>query len=67
VAEEQTNGLGRSGRKWESPKGENLYFSILLKPEFTSDKTPMLTLVMAVAVARAIAHIAGADAEIRCS
>ena len=31
VAEEQTNGLGRSGRKWESPKGENLYFSILLK------------------------------------
>ena len=65
VAETQTAGLGRSGRKWESPKGENLYFSILLKPEFASDKTPMLTLVMAVAVARAIAHITGANAEIK--
>lgn len=65
VAETQTAGMGRSGRKWESPKGENLYFSILLKPDFAREKTPMLTLVMAVAVARAIAHVTGADAEIK--
>lgn len=65
VAETQTAGMGRSGRSWESPKGENLYFSILLKPTFAKEKTPMLTLVMAVAVARAIAHVTGADAEIK--
>lgn len=65
VAETQTNGLGRSGRNWLSPKEENLYFSVLLKPEFATEKAPMLTLVMAVAVSRAIAHITGADAQIK--
>lgn len=65
VAETQTNGLGRSGRNWQSPKEENLYFSVLLKPEFATEKAPMLTLVMAVAVSRAIAHITGADAQIK--
>lgn len=65
VAETQTKGMGRSGRNWESPKGENLYFSILLKPEFAQEKTPMLTILMAVAVARAIAHVTGADAQIK--
>lgn len=65
VAETQTNGLGRRGRTWESPKGENLYFSVLLKPDFSKEKAPMLTLVMAVAVARAIARASGLDAQIK--
>ena len=65
VAETQTCGLGRRGRSWTSPKGENLYFSILLKPDFAREKTPMLTILMAVAVARAIAHVAGVDARIK--
>ncbi|MGE4317780.1 MAG: biotin--[acetyl-CoA-carboxylase] ligase [Deferribacterales bacterium] len=30
TAETQTAGRGRSGRKWHSSKGENLYFSIVL-------------------------------------
>lgn len=30
TAEEQTAGRGRSGRKWHSAAGENLYFSIVL-------------------------------------
>ena len=65
VAEAQTGGLGRRGRTWESPKGENLYFSILLKPDFAREKTPMLTILMAVAVARAITHITGLHTQIK--
>ncbi|MBQ8816310.1 MAG: biotin--[Lachnospiraceae bacterium] len=52
VADAQTAGRGRRGRTWVSGAGENLYFSLLLKPDFAPDKAAMLTLVMALAAAR---------------
>lgn len=52
MAEEQSAGKGRSGRIWESPAEGNLYFSILLRPELSPKKAPMLTLVMAYSVAK---------------
>lgn len=62
VADHQSAGRGRKGREWISPAGKNLYFSLLLKPVFSPDKASMLTLVMAVAVKRAIDELcAGAD------
>jgi len=54
VAEKQTAGRGRRGREWCSPAGCNIYFTLLLKPEFPPDKASMLTLVMAYAVQRAV-------------
>lgn len=56
VADTQTAGKGRRGRSWESPAGKNIYFSLILKPDFAPDKAPMLTLVMAMAVFRALEH-----------
>ena len=32
-AGEQTAGKGRIGRKWESPKEESIYTSLLLRPD----------------------------------
>jgi len=64
VGEQQTAGKGRRGRAWVSPPGENLYFSMLLLPEFDADRASMVTLVMALAVARAVRD-AGMDAEIK--
>ena len=32
IADEQTAGRGRRGAAWLSPKGENLAFSVLLRP-----------------------------------
>lgn len=54
VADEQTAGRGRRGRGWDSPAGKNLYFTLLLRPDFAPDKASMLTLVMALAVAKGI-------------
>ena len=65
VADGQTNGKGRRGRAWESKKGTNLYFSVLLKPEFAPDKASMITLVAAYSVAKAIVKNTGLDAKIK--
>ena len=54
TAKKQTAGKGRRGRSWESPADENLYFSILLRPSLEPEKAPMLTLVMAYSVAKAL-------------
>jgi BirA family biotin operon repressor/biotin-[acetyl-CoA-carboxylase] ligase len=54
IADEQTAGKGRLGRSWASPKGVNLYFSVILRPDLPSYRAPELTLVAAVAAAEAI-------------
>jgi len=59
VAGSQTNGRGRRGRNWNSPADESVYMSIGLKPEFSPDRASMLTLVMALAVSRAIEKVSG--------
>ena len=33
VADNQTNGKGRRGRTWLSPSGEDIFFTILLRPD----------------------------------
>lgn len=65
MAMTQTAGRGRRGRSWDSPAGENLYFSLLLTPDIALDKAPMLTLIMAVATARGIGALTGHGAEIK--
>jgi len=54
VADRQTQGRGRRGRSWESPAGKNLYFSLVLRPQWEPEKSSMVTLVMAHSVARAM-------------
>jgi BirA family biotin operon repressor/biotin-[acetyl-CoA-carboxylase] ligase len=50
IAESQTGGKGRLGRKWESPSGKNLYLSIVVRPKIPTLSAPRLTLVTAVAL-----------------
>lgn len=59
VANEQTAGRGRRGRNWQSPSGANIYFTILLRPDFQPSQASMLTLVMAHSVAAAISRLTG--------
>lgn len=65
VADRQTAGKGRRGRGWESPSGNSVSMTILLRPEIPPVKAPMLTLVMALAVADGIRDALGVDAGIK--
>ena len=53
VTDKQTAGRGRRGRDWISPEG-NCYFSMLLYPDVSVDKASMITLIAALAVAKAV-------------
>ena len=54
VAEEQGTGRGRLERSFFSPKGKGIWFSVILRPEFTPQEAPKCTLLAAVAVAMAM-------------
>ncbi len=54
IADGQSDGKGRLGRKWHSPPGVNLYTSIILKPDIPPQQAQTLTLMAAVAVAEAV-------------
>ena len=51
VADAQTAGRGRMGRRWVSPAGKNLYVSLLLRPSVPTADAPRLALVAGVALA----------------
>lgn len=65
VADTQSAGRGRRGRGWESAAGDGIFFTVLLKPDIFPENAPMLTLVMAIAVAKAIRSAAGLKAMIK--
>lgn len=65
VADTQSAGKGRRGRTWESPEGSSIYMSILLRPDITPSKAPMLTLVMGLSAAEGIKEITGVDTKIK--
>lgn len=54
VANEQTGGRGRFGRKWITPDGENIFLSLLLKPPIKPKDALILSIIGALAVARTI-------------
>ena len=54
VADAQTDGRGRMGRRWVSPSGKNLYVSLLLRPSVPAVDAPRLALVAGVALADAV-------------
>ena len=65
VADKQVAGKGRRGRNWESPSGCGIFMTLMLKPDINPNNASMLTLVSALAVAKALADIPGKDAKIK--
>ena len=63
ISEKQTAGKGRMGRSFHSPEG-GIYMSLLLHPK--ADKNSLrITVMAAVAVARAIETVVGVKAQIK--
>ena len=64
VADHQTAGRGRLGRRWEAPPGKALLFSILLRPP-PGRNVPELSLVAGVAVADALERTLGLSVQLK--
>ncbi|RJP20506.1 MAG: biotin--[acetyl-CoA-carboxylase] ligase [Deltaproteobacteria bacterium] len=54
VADGQTGGRGRMGRRWHSPPGRNIHVSVILRPFLPVAQAPRLSLVAGVALADAV-------------
>lgn len=65
VTDHQMNGRGRRGRTWESPAGEAIAMTFLLRPKIDPNNASMLTLIAAMAVARGIEDETGLKAGIK--
>lgn len=65
VADSQTAGRGRRGRVWESPAGNSIYMSLLLKPKINPNHASMITLVAALALSKAISDTTNRTAGIK--
>ncbi len=64
-AETQTHGRGRMERRWSSPKGKGVYFSLLLRPPLLPTDAAKMTLFSAVAVCEALREHCGLDVAIK--
>jgi BirA family transcriptional regulator, biotin operon repressor / biotin---[acetyl-CoA-carboxylase] ligase len=65
VAEAQTSGRGRMGRRWISPPRRALTFSVLLRPAVPAGLLSWAPLLAGVAVASALQRTAGVDARLK--
>jgi BirA family biotin operon repressor/biotin-[acetyl-CoA-carboxylase] ligase len=65
IADRQSAGRGRLGRRWESPSAVNLYCSILLRPKIPVQQAPQLTFLSAVAVAETLNQLYQLPAKVK--
>jgi BirA family transcriptional regulator, biotin operon repressor / biotin---[acetyl-CoA-carboxylase] ligase len=59
VADHQSAGRGRLGRRWEAPAGSNLLMSVLLRPHLPADQRHLASAVVALAAADAVESVLG--------
>ena len=59
TADLQTAGRGRMDRSFQSPKGQGIYLSVLLRPFLTPDRLPPVTAMAGVAVCDAVEELCG--------
>jgi BirA family transcriptional regulator, biotin operon repressor / biotin---[acetyl-CoA-carboxylase] ligase len=65
VADTQTAGRGRQGRRWHDEPGDSLLMSIVVRPRLRVPDLAKLSPTTAVAVAEAVGAVAGLDARVK--
>lgn len=61
----QTKGKGRRGRSWADPKGSGLAMSLLLRPDLPPGSAPMMTVLMGLSAAQAVAQVTEKEVQIK--
>ncbi len=65
IADEQTAGKGRLGRKWLAPPGTSLLLSLLFRPDLAPNQAQRLTMLCSLAIADAIEGLTGLPAGLK--
>jgi len=65
IADRQDKGRGRLGRSWFSPAGANIYMSIILRPEIAPRDGTLITILAALACAKALKDKTGVNVSIK--
>lgn len=65
VAEAQTSGRGRRGRQWTTTAYADLAFSLLIRPEISPEKYPILSFHLGLAIFDALAGYCGSDLRLK--
>jgi BirA family biotin operon repressor/biotin-[acetyl-CoA-carboxylase] ligase len=65
VADIQTEGRGRRGRRWSAPVGNALLVSVLVRPRLPWPQVPLLSYAAALAVVTTLERVAGMTARLK--
>lgn len=65
TADSQTAGRGRMDRSFQSPKGQGIYLSVLLRPALLPDRLPPVTALAGVAVCAAVERVCGVRPKLK--
>jgi BirA family biotin operon repressor/biotin-[acetyl-CoA-carboxylase] ligase len=65
MADHQTAGRGRLGRRWEAPAGANLLVSVLLRPALAIEELHLCTAAMALAARTACGQMTAVEATLK--
>jgi len=65
LADEQTGGRGRLGRRWHAPASTSLLMSLVLRPPLTPMQAQRATMICSLAAVDAISGMAGVEAMIK--
>ena len=65
LAEAQTRGKGRLGRRWFAPPGSSLLMSLLLRPNLALPQAPRMTMICSLGIVQGIARTTGLQARVK--
>lgn len=65
LAEYQSAGRGRQGRRWLAPPGSSLLFSTLFRPPWPAARAAWLTMIAGLASVQAVREVAGLHAALK--
>ena len=65
LAERQTKGRGRLGRRWFAPPGSSLLMSLILRPPLAPRQAQRMTMICSLAAIEAISEVTGLVAQVK--